>query len=53
VCRLTSAPVVAFLSKTDQTGSVYQCTKVADTPSDLRAGYWLYKAFTWIEALPV
>lgn len=52
LCRLKAEPTVAFLSSSDQTSSVYECGRVSDIPSTLKAGYWLYKAFQWIEQVP-
>jgi hypothetical protein len=43
---------VQFISDHDRTGGVVRCMKVSEIPSALKAGYWLYKSFKYLEQLP-
>jgi hypothetical protein len=52
ICRYKAEPTVAYISSDDRSDALFTCKRVDDIPSELRAAYWLYKSFKWIESLP-
>lgn len=45
-------PAVAFLSSSDRTDTTFECRPASSFAGDARAGYWVFKAFQWLESLP-
>lgn len=41
-------PGAAYIADQDETDALWKCHRVTDL-GPTRAGYWLYKAFQWVE----